>query len=256
MKISVVTPVLNVVRFVRETIESVLSQEGDFEIEYVIRDGGSTDGTLDILDAYSDHPTVRVVSEKDRSNYDAINKGINACDGDISCWINADDAYAPGTFQAIVESFRRQPERQWLYGGCDIVDAAGREIRQPITWYKQLLGCRYSYHVLLCENYVNQPATFWTMDLWRQVDGLSLDYPIAADYHLWLKFANQSKAIVCRRKLAHFRRFGESISDTQFEQQFQDELDIIRPYANPVERAIHRFNRWKIVTAYRLMARA
>lgn len=256
MKISIVTPVLNVVRFVRETIESVLSQEGDFEIEYVIRDGGSTDGTLDILNEYADHPAVRIISEKDESHYDAINKGINACDGDIACWINADDAYEPGALQTAAEAFRRQPDRQWLYAGCDIIDAEGREIRKPITRYKQLLGWRYSYHMLLCENYVNQPATFWTMDLWRKVNGLSLQYPIAADYHLWLKFANHSKAIACPQKLAHFRRYGESISDTQFEDQFQEELDIVRPFANPMQRLIHRFNCWKIVTVYRLMARA
>ncbi len=253
-KISVITPVLNGKRFIQQTIESVLSQTGDFELEYIIKDGGSTDGTPDLLKEYEDHPAITVISRKDTSLYDAINQGFEHATGDVGCWINADDYFEPGTFQKAIHAFEAHPDKKWLYGRCDIIDDTEREIRKPITMYKNLIGWRYSYKMLLCENYINQPATFWKMDLWKQVGGLSLDYKITADYHLWLKFAQESNAIALHKKLAHFRRCGESISDNQFEQQFKEELEISNTWGTPLSKATHRFNCWKIITAYKLLS--
>ena len=254
MKISVITPVLNGERFIQQTVERVLSQKGDFELEYIIKDGGSSDGTLELLKEYADHPAVTIISRKDTSLSDAINQGFEQATGEIGCWINADDYFELDAFQTVINAFKKHPDRQWLYGHCDIIDDTENEIRKPITGYKNLIGWRYSLNMLLCENYVNQPATFWKMDLWKQVGGLSLDYQITADYHLWLKFAQKSKAIALHNKLAHFRRCGESISDNQFEQQFQEEVTIADLFSSPLFKAIHRFNCWKIVTAYKLLS--
>lgn len=253
MKISVITPVLNGVRFLRKTVESVLSQTGNFELEYIIKDGGSVDGTMELLKEYANHPSVTIVLKKDQSLYDAINQGFEYTTGDIGCWINADDYYEPHAFQKVIVTFAKHSERQWLYGRCSIVDATGKEIRHSITRYKNMIGWVYSYHMLLCENYINQPATFWKMDLWRQVGGLDRGYRIAADYHLWLKFAQHSAAIALHEKLANFRRCGESVSETQFEQQFQEELAASKPFCNPISYAIHRFNCWKIIKAYEII---
>lgn len=255
MKISVITPVLNGERFLRQTIESVLAQTGDFELEYIIKDGGSIDGTLAILDEYSKHPAITVISKKDKSLYDAINQGFELASGDIGCWINADDTYEPDTFQNVVTLFKRHPGKQWIYGRCDIINEAGNEIRKPITWYKNLIGWFYSYQILLCENYVNQPAAFWKIDLWHKVDGLSMKYRIAADYHLWIKFAQISKAIALHKKIAHFRRCGESISDNQFESQFQEELEIAKLFCGKITYAIHQLNCWKIVITYKILSK-
>ncbi len=255
MKISAVTPVLNGERFIRQTIESVLSQEGNFKLEYIIQDGGSTDDTLSILSDYENHPAIRLVSQKDRSFYDAINQGFENATGEIGCWINADDYYRPGAFQKVIETFQRNRQADWLYGRCDIVNETGHKIRIPVTWYKNLLGWKFSYKLLLSENYINQPATFWRMNLWKNAGGLSLDYPISADYHLWLKFSQESKAIALHDTLACFRRCGESISDTQFEKQFAEELEIATLYSGRLITTIHRFNFWKIITAYKIMSK-
>lgn len=254
MKFSVVTPVKNGERFIRQTIASVLSQEGDFEIEYFIRDGLSEDNTLRIANEYADDPRVVVVSEKDRSMYDAINRGFEQATGDIGCWLNADDWYEPGAFQKVVNVFNENPEVRWLYGRCDIVDQDNQEIRRLITKYKNLLGWRFNYSVLLCENYINQMGTFWKMDLWREIGGASLDYRIAEDYHLWLKMGKVARGHPVHEKLAHFRRCGESMGDCEFELQFQEDLDIAKRYAGPLTLAIHRFNNWKIVTAYKFLS--
>ncbi len=252
-KVSIVTPVLNGRRFIRDTVESVLSQTGDFDLEYIICDGGSTDGTLDILEEYRDR--CRVISEKDGSPQDAINRGMSLASGDIGAWLNGDDLYLPAALPAVVELFRKHRSCRWCYGGCRIVDERNREIRQPITWYKNLLGMVYSRNVLLCENFINQPAVFWRLDLWREIGGLNSSFRAAWDYDLWLKMAMLARPRHLRRTIACFRRHHESISENHFEQQFREELQIAGQYGNVLHRQVHQFNCWKITTTYRMLAR-
>ncbi len=253
VKISIITPILNGRSFIRQTVESVLSQSGDFELEYIIRDGGSTDGTLEILDEYQDR--CRVFSEPDDSPQEAINQGMNMATGEIGGWLNGDDIYRPGALQAVADLFSRRHDCRWCYGRCRIIDNVDRSIRWPISLYKHLLGAVYSRNVLLCENYISQPAVFWRLDLWHQLGGLNSAYLAAWDYELWLKMAAAARPEVLRRTLACFRRHPDSISENNFEQQFEEELQIARFYGRQVHVGVHRFNCWKIVTAYNILAR-
>ncbi len=251
MKISVITPVYNGELFIRHTIESVLSQKGDFELEYIICDGQSTDGTLAILEEYKDRCTV--VSRKDGSPQVAINNGMAMATGDIGCWLNADDQFEPGTLQAVADVFRKHPKTQWLYGRCSIVDENDVEIRKPITWYKNILGYFYSRNVLLCENFINQPATFWRMAVWRNASDLDPQFKAAWDYELWMKMSQIAPARAVHRYFARFRRHSGSISENHFIRQFDEELSIARKYGNAIHYLIHKFNVWKIVTVYKLL---
>ena len=238
MKISIITPCLNSRKYIRQTIESVLSQEGDFELEYIIRDGCSTDGTLEILEEYKDRCII--ISEKDGSPQEAINNGINMATGDITAWLNADDFYLPGTLQAVTNAFKKSPKKKWCYGRCNIINGNNQEIRKPITWYKNILGFSYSRNILLCENFINQPATFWTKELWNSVsNGLNTKYKAAWDYELWLKMANYSKAVPIRELLSSFRRHNESISENHFKKQFNEELGISKQYGNKLHYTLH-----------------
>lgn len=251
MKISIVTPVRNGKRFIRQTVESVLNQQGEFELEYIVCDGQSTDGTLEIL---AEYPECTVISRKDGGPFHAINYGMDLASGDIGAWLNADDIYLPGTLAKVARCFQEHPETGWLYGNCPIIDENGREIRRPITLYKELIGFRYSYNMLLCENFINQPATFWCMSLWQELGGLNSIYKAAWDYELWLKMAQKGPAIHLHADLAAFRRHAGSISENFFEKQFAEELAIARQYGNRIHGAIHAFNAWKIVTAYKLLS--
>jgi glycosyltransferase involved in cell wall biosynthesis len=252
MKISVITPVYNGEKFIRHTIESVLQQKGNFELEYIICDGMSTDGTLKILEEYKDRCTV--ISRKDGSAQAAINYGMALATGDVGGWLNADDLFESGTLQAVATAFEQYPERRWLYGRCRIIDEHGVEIRRPITVYKNLLGFFYSKTVLLCENFINQPATFWRMDLWRETGNLDKKFRAAWDYELWMLMAGKSRPIHLRKLLASFRRHDDSISNNHFEQQFQEELDISRKYGSAITSFIHMLNAKKIVWIYKLLA--
>lgn len=251
MKISIITPVYNGEKFLRRAMDSIHSQKGNFELEHIVCDGQSTDGTLEILKEY---PAARVISRKDGGPFNAINYGMNLASGEIGAWLNADDLYQPGALAAAANYFERHPACRWMYGNCPIIDQDGREIRRPITLYKELIGHFYSRNMLLCENYINQPATFWRMDFWRELGGLNSIYKAAWDYELWLKMADRAPAGRLRRDLAAFCRHDGSISENFFEKQFTEELAIAGEHGNALHCLIHRFNRWKIVTAYKLLS--
>ena len=135
MKISVVTPCLNSKQFLERMLQSVHDQEGDFEIEHLIFDGGSTDGTLEILEKWSGK--IDYVSEPDTGQSNALNKGFAKATGDVIAWLNADDIYLPGALAKVAQAFS-DPNTQWAYGQCIIIDPQDNEIRKPITWYKNL----------------------------------------------------------------------------------------------------------------------
>ena len=254
MKISVITAVKNCEGFIRQTVESILSQQGNFELEYIIMDGKSTDRTLEILKEYEKDPRLTVISKKDASPQEAINAGMARATGDIGCWLNADDVYEPGTLQHVVETFSRHPELRWLYGRCRIINENGKEIRKPITLYKNILGYFYSWNMLLCENFINQPATFWRMDLWREVRGLDTSRTAAWDYELWLKMGKSSRPLRLRNILASFRRHLSSISEKNFEGQFAEELEIAKSHGSIIHSFIHNINRIKIIVVYKLIS--
>lgn len=252
-KISVITAVYNGEKYIRETVKSVLSQEGDFELEYIICDGKSTDRTLEILEEYKNSCTI--ISRKDGSPQNAINYGMNMATGDIACWLNADDLFLPGTLNKVVQAFKKHPERRWLYGKSYIIDSNGKEIRKLITLYKNLLGFFYSWNVLLCENFINQPSTFWRLDLWNEVKDLDPEFKAAWDYELWLNMAKKSRPIHVRENLSAFRRHESSISENNFVRQFDEELAIARKHCKFSHYIIHAFNRWKTITIYKLLSK-
>lgn len=137
-KISVVTPSFNSVHTLRETIESVRAQDYP-NWEHLVMDGGSTDGTLDILKEY---PHLQWISEKDEGHYHAMNKGILRAGGDVVNILNADDGYRPGALRTVAEAFTAHPDWEGLFGDIVYVDAQGREIYRREE-------AKYDYRVLL-----------------------------------------------------------------------------------------------------------
>jgi glycosyltransferase involved in cell wall biosynthesis len=152
-KISIITPSFNQGAFIEETIQSVLSQEYP-NLEYMIVDGGSTDDTLDILHKYQDQLTW--ISEPDRGQVDAINKGLKLASGEVLAYLNSDDLYLPGALRKVGAYFAEHPQAEWLTGYCRNVDGEGQPIRGLIRAYKNFWLSRPSYRVLLVLNYIAQ----------------------------------------------------------------------------------------------------
>jgi glycosyltransferase involved in cell wall biosynthesis len=225
-----------------------------FELEHIVVDGGSTDGTVDILRSYG--PAVRWISEKDQGQGDALNKGLAMASGDVIGWLNSDDLYEPGALAAVARVFQAEPETQWAYGKVRIVDADGREIRRWVTRYKNRRMRRYSYTRLLAENWISQMGVFWRSEAGRQVGPFRKDLHWCMDYDFWLRLGGRRPGRFIDRTLAAFRWYPASKSGAGFVGQFSEELAVARRiaagrYGWAIFR--HRLNFAKIVAAYTVL---
>ena len=160
--ISIVTPSYNQGQFIRETIESVLGQSYD-KIEYIVMDGGSTDETVSILREYENDPRFQWISEKDRGQSDAINKGWRLCQGDILAWLNSDDTYCADALQLVADAFVHHPDAVGVYGECLYTDAAG------VPWRETFQGEVTREAVLNLSCYIDQPTVFVKADRIKKV---------------------------------------------------------------------------------------
>jgi glycosyltransferase involved in cell wall biosynthesis len=254
VKISVVTPSYNQCGYLRRTMGSILSQAGDFELEWVVVDGGSTDGTVDLLRSVTD-PRVRWSSGRDGGQSQAINKGLDSINGDVVTWLNSDDLYMPGALAAVAEAFAMQPSVRWVVGRCDIIDAEDRVIRGGVTRYKNHLLRRFSYRSLLRQNCISQPAVFWRAEFGKRIGGPDESLHYTMDYDLWLRMARASEPLILDRVLAQFRIHDQSKSGQVNREQFDEQYRVAARFFNGDlrSRLAHRFHVEKIVWAYRLM---
>jgi glycosyltransferase involved in cell wall biosynthesis len=224
VKISLVTPSYNQAQFIQRTIESVLAQRGEFELEYRVIDGGSTDGTVDILKSYGDRLTW--ISERDRGQVDAINRGLRGATGDIVAWLNSDDVLMPGALDRIASAFREHPEIEWLHGRCRIIDEHDREVRRWISAYKHYRSRHHTLPSFLTENYVSQMTVFWRRAVHDEIGYLDPEIRYAFDYDLFLRLAQRGSPLYIEDPLACFRWYETSKSGGGFVVQMTETVEI------------------------------
>ncbi len=206
--VSIVTPSFNQKAYLEETILSVLNQDYP-AVEYFVIDGGSTDGSLEIIQKYQDR-LAGWVSETDQGQTDAINKGFKICTGQILAWLNSDDLYQPGAVRSAVEYLTANPEVGMVYGDTELIDGAGQRVGKfnaQQTSYERLLRGGV---------YIPQPAAFWRRDLWELAGPLDPSFYFAMDYDLWVKFAKIAEIRYHPQVWAKFRIHGSgktTISD-------------------------------------------
>jgi glycosyltransferase involved in cell wall biosynthesis len=215
-KISIVTPSFNQGEFLESTINSVISQEYP-NLEYIIIDGGSTDGSIEIIKKYERFINFWV-SEPDAGQYDAINKGFSHSTGEILAWLNSDDLYFPWTFRTVSSIISKLPEIEWLTTLCPAYwDWQGFcvDIGQDILGYSKeafLDGCYFPNSVKKRKdlfglyNCIQQESTFWKRTLWEKTGGyVSDDFKLAADFDLWSRFYQYADLYGTTSPLAGFR---------------------------------------------------
>ena len=178
-RVSIITPSLNKVAFVRRTVESVLSQDYR-NIEHIVIDGGSTDGTLEILRGYKH---LKLVSEPDDGQTQAINKGLRMATGSIFTWLNADDFLFPDAVSRAVGAFQDFPKAHFVYGDFEVLDGQGRMI-------KLVKVIDYDRNILIYgRNLINQPASFFRKEVIDSLGMLDEGLVFCMDYDLWVRAA-------------------------------------------------------------------
>ena len=179
--VSIVTPSFNQSAFLEETIRSVLEQDYT-NIEYIIIDGGSTDGSQEIIQKYADR-LAYWVSEKDRGQTDALNKGFAAAHGSILAWLNSDDTYNPGAVSEAVSYLAAHPETGMVYADLDFIDEHNRVVGRFPAAQTDLRRLRRGYV------HIPQPASFFRAEHWHRVGPLDPGFYFAMDYDLWVRLA-------------------------------------------------------------------
>jgi len=198
--VSVITPSYNQARYLEATIQSVLGQDYP-EIEYIIVDGGSTDGSVDLIQRYSNR-LGWWVSERDQGQTDAINKGFTRARGQILAWLNSDDVYLPGAVSQAVAYLKAHPEAGMVYGNTNFIDENGKEIGQFNAAPTDLRLLRQGYV------HIPQQASFFRADLWRKVGPLDPSFYFAMDYDLWVRLAKLGPLAYTPQLWASFRLHG------------------------------------------------
>jgi glycosyltransferase involved in cell wall biosynthesis len=180
-KISIVTPSYNQGQYIEETIRSVLLQDYP-NLEYIVIDGGSTDGSVELVRKYSSQ-LAYWASEPDTGHGNALNKGFRRTTGDIMAWINSDDKYLPWTFSVVAEIFSTCKNVNWIMGCPSSWDSAGRQVEVTPT-------CRNLYDFLLGRYaWIQQESVFWRRSLWDKAGGrINEDYRFMVDGELWCRF--------------------------------------------------------------------
>ncbi|MET0462573.1 MAG: glycosyltransferase family 2 protein [Chitinophagaceae bacterium] len=210
-KISIVTANYNQAAYLEQTILSVLSQ-GYPNLEYMVIDGGSTDGSVEIIRKYEQQLSYWV-SEKDKGLYDALQKGFDRATGEIMGWINSDDLYHRRAFSAVVSIFKQFPEARWIMGSNSYFNEEG----DCFTYERDIFDERWSkWRLQLSKGaFIQQESVFWKRELWLEAGGyIAQDYPLAADFELWLRFFRYDQLYSTSFLLAGFRmRKSGQLSD-------------------------------------------
>jgi glycosyltransferase involved in cell wall biosynthesis len=184
--VSIITPSYNQAKYLEQTMLSVLDQDYP-SIEYIVIDGASADGSVDIIKKYSDK-LAYWTSEKDSGQAEAINKGFVRATGEIIAWLNSDDYYLPGTVSAAVKAFEENPGAVLVYGNMLAVDENGTTFNS--LTYKQL-----TLEDLLCFQIIGQPAVFMRRSALQKTNGLNLDFHFLLDHLLWIQIAQHGKML-------------------------------------------------------------
>ncbi len=218
-KVTIVTPSFNQARFLPQTLESVRRQDYP-DIEHIVVDGGSTDGSVEIL---RQAPRIHWRSEPDRGQVDAINKGLAMASGEILAWLNSDDTLNPDAVSAAVAALEKTGA-DLVYGNVEIVDADG-------SFLRLFCGIPFDFRVLLYGiNYIGQQTVFFRRGLFQEAGPLREEFDNGFDYELWLRFAQHGRLVYAPEIRAQVRVHPAAKSVAHVEVTRANQVRILAEY--------------------------
>jgi glycosyltransferase involved in cell wall biosynthesis len=251
-RISIITPSFNQAAFLEQTISSVIGQNYP-NLEYIVIDGGSTDGSVDVIRKFQNHLAFWV-SEKDRGQTHAINKGLQRATGDIIAYLNSDDFYLEGTLARVAEHFVRHPDVDLVHGRCRVVDEQGTKIGErcgSITRYEEILDL---WDVWWNRRNFVQPEVFWTKRIGDRIGPFREELFWVMDYEYWLRILHAGGRVgFVDAELAAFRMQPNQKS-TQRERAADELLQVVRPHIFESENSIGRLKRFAMRANWNLSA--
>jgi glycosyltransferase involved in cell wall biosynthesis len=224
-RVSVITPSFNQGQFIEETIRSVLDQQYP-NLEFSVFDGGSNDGTVDILKKYGAALSFWR-SEKDAGQAAAINEGFGRATGDILCWLNSDDLHLPGTLSTVAGLLRESlNEPVIVYGGCELFNDRTRKavVRPALGFSRQLLETT---------DYFDQPSVFWTRKAWETVGPLDEALHFGFDWEWLLRASRICRFVAIDAVLARYRIHEAHKSGTGGDRRWLELCDVVRRHSSP-----------------------
>lgn len=228
-KISIITPVYNGAKYIEETILSIINQKY-INLEYIIIDGGSNDGTQEIIKKYESHISYWI-SEPDIGMYHAIQKGFDRSTGEIMAWLNSDDVYHQNALFNVVNVFNDLTQVNWLSGMPSFYNLNNQcvKICKPV--------CRTMDHFIIGDyKWIQQENTFWRKSLWEKAGGnLNLDFKLACDFELWSRFFIYTKLYFVETSFAGFRLHGEQLSLTSENEYLKEAKSINDKFRDSVK---------------------
>jgi glycosyltransferase involved in cell wall biosynthesis len=220
--VTVITPSYNQGRFIEQTIQSVLSQDYS-HIEYLVIDGGSTDNTIEILKKHEKR--LHWISEPDRGQTDAINKGIRRANGEILCWLNSDDTYEPGAISRAVQYFLEHPDVMMVYGEGNEIDENGNLIRRfPATQSFDL------WKLIHVWDYILQPTAFFRKEVFNKIALPDTSRNWCMDWDLWIRIGSKFKVAYISDVFANSRLHSETKTGSGGLERFDEIVSVMRKY--------------------------
>jgi glycosyltransferase involved in cell wall biosynthesis len=224
-KISIVTACLNSIDYIEETIKSILNQNYP-NLEYIIIDGGSTDGTIEVVERYKSQLKY-FISEKDTGHANALNKGFKVSTGEIMGFLNADDIYMPWTFKIISNIFLNFKDTNWITGISSFINDKSENIGIGLV-YKNIQDYLNYNH-----RYIQQESTFWKRSLWEKAGGcMNEEYKFSIDTDLWARFFLHERLYHLNSVIASFRHHLKCRSHNNSHLLFKEENLIIEKLKN------------------------
>jgi len=219
-RISIVTPSFNQVDFIERTIRSVLNQGYD-NLEYIIVDGGSTDGTVEILKKYGGK--IKWISEKDNGQTEAINKGMRMVTGEIMAYLNSDDTYEKNTFNIVAKYFEGKPRAMIVYGKGRYVDKNDKYIGDYPT-------DGVSFDILKNKCPICQPGVFWRRKLMNDIGLFDESLKYGMDYDYWIRTAKKFEFNYIDKYLANYRLHDQAKTVGQAVKMAEEQMIVCKKY--------------------------